>query len=450
MNEDYINQPIDEIPLVDNFCNSGQTSEARVLPIDGLPKVARDIIMYYAKTLQCPQDYLTASVLAAISLAIGRHYFICEGNFEEYANLYVALVGDAGAGKSTPINKIFIPMEAIERISMSKYEKQLDEEQTKPIEQRNKVHAVEYILRNSTPEATTEALKYNPKGLYQYSDELSSFLTSRGMYNGNFDSGELNTLYDAKCSIKRSRKTDGISYSQSSFFGIIGGIQPHIIIRKFSPDDLINGFLFRFLFVFPDDTRKQYKELHPDWKSCAPSDWFEYIQNIHNGYFPSCCTQAIRFNSDALKLATEFHNKYAVDKYNATQICSEKSIYAKTTQQLYKLCLIVAVANGRETVKKCDVDYAIRCMEYFIHCAFKVQSMFYDNGGTKRMSNQEVLRLFCERFEINGKNYKDADGNEVKVVDSLAKAMNKSTATVRKMIDRCYFTTKEEAQDDKR
>ena len=207
MNENLINnQPIDEIPLVDNFCNSGQTSEARVLPIDGLPKVARDIIMYYAKTLQCPQDYLTASVLAAISLAIGRHYFICEGSFEEYANLYVALVGDAGAGKSTPINKIFIPMEAIERISMSKYEKQLDEEQSKPVDQRNKVHAVEYILRNSTPEATTEALKYNPKGLYQYSDELSSFLTGRGMYNGNFDSGELNTLYDAKCSIKRSRK----------------------------------------------------------------------------------------------------------------------------------------------------------------------------------------------------------------------------------------------------
>ena len=447
MNKDFI----EKIPSVDDFCDSEQVNEAGTLPIDGLPKVARDIIMYYSKTLQCPQDYLTASVFAAISLAIGRHYRISEGDFEEYANLYVALVGDAGAGKSTPINKIFIPMEFIEKKSMEDYEMKLEKEQSKPIDQRNKVHAVEYILRNSTPEATTEALKYNPKGLYQCSDELSSFLTGRGMYNGNFDSGELNTLYDAKCSIKRSRKTDGISYSQNSFFGIIGGIQPNIIIRKFSPDDLINGFLFRFLFVFPDDTRKQYKEIHPNTKTNTPNDWYEFIQNIHYSYYfdKKEQPQTIKFNSEALKLATEFHNEYAVDKYNATRTCSEKSIYAKTTQQLYKLCLIIAVSNGHNTVKKDDVDYAIRCMEYFIHCAFKVQSLFYGNEETKRMSNQEVLRLFCERFEITGKNYKDSDGKEVKVVDSLAKAMNKSTDTVRTMIKRCGFQKMGDAQDDK-
>ena len=452
MNENLINsQPIDEIPSVDDFCDSEQENEAGMLPIDGLPKVARDIIKYYTKSLQCPQDYLTASVFAAISLAMGRHYCITDGCFVEYGNLYVALVGEAGAGKSKPISKIFIPIEEIEKQSMAKYEEQLAEEQAKPVDQRKKVNAIEFILRNSTPEATTEALKYNPKGVYQYSDELSSFLSGRGMYNGNFDSGELNTLYDGICSVKRSRKTDGVSYSPNSYYGIIGSIQPQVIIRKFSQDDLVNGFLFRFLFVFPDDLRKKYKEIHPYLNENAPNNWSYFIRKIHERYYSGRNDNGITliFNPDALKLAAEFHNKYAVDMYNSSQSSSEKSIYAKTTQQLYKLSLIIAVSNDHKTIKRCDVEYAIRCMAYFIRCALKVQSLFFDKSETKRMSNQEVLKLFCQRFGINGKNYNDAYGNEVKVVDSLAKAMNKSTEAIRKMIDRCGFQKMREVQDDK-
>lgn len=431
------------LPTLDENLEISEPAEAGMLPIDGLPKEARDIIKHYERSLQCPRDYLTASVLSAFSWAFGSIWRITDGNYNQYGNLYMALVGDAGAGKSKPISKIFEPIEEMERLSMEDYERRLMEELSKPADQRRKVHPIEHILQNSTPEATTEALKYNQLGVIQYSDELSSFLTGRGMYNGNFDSGELNTMFDGNCSIKRSRKTEGVTYAPKCYYNIIGGIQPQIITRKFNEDDLINGFLFRFLFVYPDNMRKEYKSNYSQQKPEVIDEWKKFIMSVRSND-PFCDVRDVRFSPEALKVVTDFHNRNAVDKYNDTTQSSEKSIYAKSTQQLYKLVLITALANNHMPATKKDAEYAVRCMEYFIKCAFKVQNLFTSDSQTKKMSNQDALKIFCEQFQIDGNAYKDTSGRDIDVIDCLAKATNKSKETIRTMIRRCGFTTKEE------
>ena len=75
------------------------------LPYDIFSQSARHFCEYVTDLYSCPQDYVVASMILTVGVAMGKRARITDGQYTNYPNLYIALVGRSGINKSTPLTK---------------------------------------------------------------------------------------------------------------------------------------------------------------------------------------------------------------------------------------------------------------------------------------------------------------------------------------------------------
>src|SRR3974390_760290 len=69
--------------------------------------------MLFTSGTECPEQYRIWAGLSLLSAVIGRRVWIMHGRYEILPSLYVALVGEAGSGKSSAKNdakKLFVEL----------------------------------------------------------------------------------------------------------------------------------------------------------------------------------------------------------------------------------------------------------------------------------------------------------------------------------------------------
>ena len=236
-------------------------------PVDVFPSLFQDLINECNGSLNFPTDYTGASIISAVSTAIGKSAKVkVKTKWYEFPSLYVAIIGNAGANKSHPLDLAFKPFEDIDSaiINIFKEEYKLyTDYQSLGKEAKKVTHPplmpilVKTVLHNFTPEILYKRLNENERGCTVASEELATFL--QGM--NNYSKGDQSSVYLSFWSNKAT-SVDRVSLPEplwlpQPFLNIIGSLQPRVLQKLFPSSKTDNGFLQRFLFAYPANTEKQ-------------------------------------------------------------------------------------------------------------------------------------------------------------------------------------------------
>lgn len=364
------------------------------LPLDGLPYTVQEIIMQYAKALNCPTEFVTGAAMAAAAQAAGNRFYWTNDIHTCYPQFYSALVGDSTANKTGSIKKLFKPLELADREAFRTWEQATN---GKKKEEKARTPYQIGLLQDYTLEAYQDALKFNSNGVTALCDEILSFFGSFNKYREHGEDEKFFlTTFGSYSDYKRTRRGDGVDLIKSPIVRIIGGIQPDVLQRTFGGSTMLtDGMLPRFLwYAVPsdfhfDETGEVFatKEVESKWKT------------IIDRLLSQKGTIQVELDSDAQQLYKEFKIEHSKDKNNKTlygykaAVCGKLEIYAIIWAMVARV-LRYASDETEEArtleILGADMSYSLKCMEYFKKTAMKVYDIITNTA-------QKMKRVDCIR-----------------------------------------------------
>jgi len=406
-------------------------------PVDVFPQAIQEIIKSTNEYLNYPIDFIGASLLFAVSVAIGntREIMVKKG-YKSTAVLYMSIVGSPGSGKSHPLHWALKPIKQRDNISYKEYEDKkkeydawvgLNKKEKKNTEPIEKPFWSQHLITDFTPEALSEIHKHNIRGLGVHTDELTTWINNFNRYNnGSEEQFWLSAWSLSPITIQR-KTCEPINISKP-FLSVCGTIQPKVL-TDMSKNRTDNGFLDRFLFIYPTQVPKPY------WSNVDISDdiaenWSQIINNLlimelatDENFDP--VPKTINFNKEAKEKYFIWFN-LITDLYNASNNGFEESIYAKIEQYGLRVCLIIHMmkfACGEVSDDEIDVESvesSITLMKYFTNSAFKARSKALNENPLDNLTQDKT-----DLYETLDDVFKTKDGVE------LAKTFNLSERTAK-------------------
>jgi hypothetical protein len=421
-------KPID-FNTIETELKTGETQ----FPIEVFPELFRDLITDFKDSLNFPTDYTGTAILTAIATAIGTTAKVnVQSGWEEYASLYVALIGNAGASKTHPVKKAFEAIKEIDKIALKKYifeATEYDEylnldKKTKDLTPKvNKPKLPKSILNNFTPESLNQRLNENLRGCAIVSDELISLFEGMNNYSKSDQLSLYLSLWNFQ-SITVDRIGNAIPMDISNpLLSIIGGLQPRILKQAFTKQKMDNGFLPRFLFAFPDNSMKPYptdNEMNSEGFRKYNEFIFKYINNHplvvdENGIIES---KKYYWSDDAKQYFKDYRVRNC-DLVNSNQHSLKAEIITKFDNHFIRLALILQIMENYNTyeIGIKAVKGADELCKYFMNCAFKVLGVIQDlktytdtlPNNKKGLYNELPISFTTETAINLGANYGIAD-----------------------------------------
>lgn len=386
------------------------------LPIDGLSSCIQEIIQAYADGYQCERDFVVTSVFAAVSTAIRKKVHTDDGRYKNYMPFYICLVADSGVGKTTPMREILKPI--IERDvsyrkayqeSMRKYQAEIDagnKNAERPIRQA-------LVIDDTTEEIRMKILSENP-GVLLYSDELSTMLFNFNRYTRSGEVPRLLSIWNNHFSTV-DRMTKDSLLAEEPFLSIIGGTQPGVVKGTFGGDFFVkSGFNHRWMFVYPDE--KPPEMYHESSVSKTVSDtWSEFINRLLDFDFSSNGTDTLIIANEAKQVYINYFNELQLKSLSACEYM--KSVYAKLKVMVQRLAGIVHILGNNPGISRIlpeEMEYSVRCMDYFERCAEKVYKIATEGEKkpeAKPMGNEEMIaRVYYANNPKSQQAFADAIG----------------------------------------
>lgn len=235
-------------------------------PLEVFPPALRHVVEEVAGAHGVPVEIPACVLLITAGGCIGRVRGLrIKGHWVEHANMWLAIVGMSGLGKSPATRTIQSPLVAIERDMWGAYreesevyERLMDEYHRANRKERGDIppkpippvwHQV--TVDDTTTEALAVALNNNPRGILWNRDELSGLILDLDKYSGKEGGtkARLMSSYDSG-PWKMNRRDKGKQlFIPHACLSIYGTIQPRALPAIFSQRDADTGFLPRFLFV---------------------------------------------------------------------------------------------------------------------------------------------------------------------------------------------------------
>ena len=353
------------------------------LPIDGLPYKVQDIVTTYAKALNCPTEFVTGAAMAVAAQAAGNRFIWSNGQYTCYPQFYTALLGDSTANKTTSIKKMMKPLEEGDRESVNQWY-----QATKGMKNEEKARTPYRVgvLQDYTLESYQDALKYNPNGVTAYADEILSFFGNLNKYRAGADEKFYLSTFANYSDYKKSRRGRGLELIQSPIVRIIGGIQPDVLSVTFAGSSMLSdGMLPRFLwYAVPEDFRFDESSTFTDTQQ-VETDWSDIINNLfrHQGFVQ------LAFDQDAFNIYNDYKIEHAKAKNRKTlygyeaSVCGKLEIYAimwAMTSRILRYAAEESEPVDTLTVLGYDMQYSLKCMEYFQHTAMMVYGTITDTS----------------------------------------------------------------------
>ena len=361
-------------------------------PVEVFPLPVQQVITATNENLNFPIDFIGASLLYAVSVAVGNtHSVEVKKGFRQSAVLYLAIVARAGTTKSHPLSFALQPIverdkrtyrqyeqqrqEYEKAVSLSKKEReqQAFEEPIKPIWQK-------FLLSDFTPEALAEVHKFNKRGIGVYVDELAGWFKNFNRYNKGSEMEFWLSQWSGK-PINIDRKTGEPVFIPLPFISVAGTIQKGILNELAKDSRTQNGFIDRILFVIPDNIQKEYWS-ETDLPPVVSENWERIISNLLNLSVSNDDTlnpspDILKFTPEAKKVLFEWQ-KVNTDQCNETESEALSGIFSKMEMYVLRLALIIEMIRYacNESDKKAisieAVQGAIKLVEYFKNSAVKV------------------------------------------------------------------------------
>jgi Protein of unknown function (DUF3987) len=375
--------------------NEIQERKTNRFPVEVFPLPVQQVITATNENLNFPIDFIGASLLYAVSVAVGNtHSVEVKKGFQQSAVLYLAIVARAGTTKSHPLSFALQPIVEQDKRTYRQYEQQRQEyekavslskkereqqaidEPIKPIWQK-------FLLSDFTPEALAEVHKFNKRGIGVYVDELAGWFKNFNRYNKGSEMEFWLSQWSGK-PINIDRKTGEPVFIPLPFISVAGTIQKGILNELAKDSRTQNGFIDRILFVIPDNIQKEYWS-ETDLPPVVSENWESIISNLlslsvsnDDTFNPS--PEVLKFTPEAKKVLFEWQ-KVNTDQSNGAESEALSGIFSKMDMYVLRLALILEMLryacneSDKQAVSIEAVQGAVKLVEYFKNSAVKVNSI---------------------------------------------------------------------------
>jgi hypothetical protein len=393
---------------------ANEIQERRInrFPVEVFPSPVQQVITATNENLNFPIDFIGASLLYAVSVAVGNtHSVEVKKGFRQSAVLYLAIVGRAGTTKSHPLSFALQPIVSQDKKTYRQYEQQRqDYEKTARLAKKDREQQVidepikpiwqKFLLSDFTPEALAEVHKFNKRGIGVYVDELAGWFKNFNRYSKGSEMEFWLSQWSGK-PINIDRKTGEPVFIPLPFISVAGTIQKGILNELAKDSRTQNGFIDRILFVIPDNVQKEYWS-ETDLPSIVSDNWENIISNLLNLSVTSDDTlnpspEVLRFTPEAKKVLFEWQ-KENTDQSNEAESEALSGIFSKMDMYVLRLALILEMMrfacneSTKEAVSIEAVQGAVKLVEYFKSSAVKVNSILSnDNPLDKHPADKQAL-----------------------------------------------------------
>lgn len=416
-----------------------------MFPVDIFPEVLQKYISASSSTLNNSVDYMGCSLLFIASVIIGNCLVVeVKNGWQETANLWLALVGRAGVGKTPSINSITFPLEKSNNKeikafikNLEKYDayKALDPESQKLTEEIKKPKKSQFIVNDITLEALIEMHGENKNGIGVLKDELAGWFKDMNKYRQGSDLEHWLSSWSGK-QINLNRKTARSSFVQRAFIPVLGGIQPSIMDSFYTEENKDNGFVDRMLFCYPDLTvelysEKEMKQEYLDWYNDYVVNFYETIKGIIKYTEDFEIEPYIaRFSPEARKEWVRIFNEITNVQNDDNENEYMKSMLPKQKSYIPRFSLIINTLESNENpdiilgeISKESVLKAEKLSKYFIAMAKKIKSESSERQEIKTSISSASNGSPYEKFvSIYSKN-KDIKKKDVADILNVSRTM---------------------------
>lgn len=378
-----------EIKIKDMIDDAGA-----ILPVDGLSPNATEMLRKVASSLQCPVDIALSAMFATVGVAMGKRVIIDDGKYRNYPCLWVCVVAPSGSNKSTPIRFFLQPLKDRDSYNYGVYREELRAYRQAGDDKGDKPVFKQYVISDSTPEARNQVLSVNPNGILLYRDELKGMIDDFCRYAKSGELSQMLSMFDSD-TIVVNRKSDEPLLIKDPFMSIIGSIQPSVLVDTFGNDNMMNnGFNQRWLLCYPESGMP---EMYNDVSipQSVISDWKDFIYNLIMYDF-SVMGGKIYIRGEAKRVYIDYYNSLQIKKASADDYLS--SVYSKLQIHVIRWAGVAHILGNSPTsidITPEEMEYSVRCMDYFERCALKVYRMLLEGRGNrhevKSMGKEEMI-----------------------------------------------------------
>ncbi len=326
-------------------------------PLEAFPPEIRQMLKHASVSFKhAPIEVPLVGFLSLLTICVGRSRALeVKGSWQETGNIYIALVGDSGVGKSHCFNVMLKPVwdEDFRRkleweAEMVHYHEIMDarskDKAAASTEPPPKPVRTQYLIEDATIEAIGQTMSENPRGLLWVVDELAGLIGSLDRYSsGKSDSGikaRIISAYDSLPWKTNRSDRDKNQSSSATFLSITSTTQPEILKELFSRRDALSGFLPRFMFIMTKRRRPSFltDEVftgQPLLEKIA-GHLLAWEMNQDNG---RPVPQKVKLSQEAYSLYEGWHNQKAGQAWEREGI--EQMLAPKLTTQVLHLALLL-------------------------------------------------------------------------------------------------------------
>jgi hypothetical protein len=299
-------------------------------PIDVLPGPAARLAEEGAESIGCAPDFIAAFLLAVAAGAIGRSVSLrLKHGYFASSSLFVAGIGPPSDGKTPALKLAAEAARWVDRILAAEHEQAIEawrQESERAETERKKPKPPPPPKRRRidvddiTMEAVPLILADNPRGLLMPRDELSALLLGMNQFKGGKgnDRAVLLKIW-AGDEIKKDRVGHVANLPivcRHPSLSILGGLTPDMLGALVDPKGRADGFIERFLFVYPDprpvpewSERGVDEELIEAWCALVAHLWQRQMRQTDGGPAPYVCF----FTADAKAAWRRHYDAHAAE-----------------------------------------------------------------------------------------------------------------------------------------
>lgn len=377
----------------------GETEKSAVenhLPMNDWGQFAKALINEISQAYRVNRDVIASIILVAVGAASNRKTTVKSWNYINSPCFWLSIVERTGGGKSEPMSRLMRPLEEINKSLVREYNRAYAEfvgAGSKGLAPARK----KILISDSTPEVRNSLMVTN--GLLLMRDELNGFFKDIGRYAS---SGEVENLLSTWSG--QGFPVDRVSAAsfevENPFLSIIGGIQPKIMAEAFGSKGFAeSGFIPRWLYVVPKETK-------------VPDSVCEKLidRNLENEWY-SLITSLWRMESREFRLSGTAKISYQAYMRDTARImnspdCEDatRAMYAKLRIYALRFALTIHLlkngAKAADEISGQTMDSAIRTCNAFAGWNRQALSMISGSEAQKSLSNAQLLRLLCERYNV--------------------------------------------------
>jgi hypothetical protein len=336
-------------------------------PVEQLPAPLDRFAAETARGVGCDESMVALPLLAALAGAIGNARAIeARPGWVEPAVLWAAVVAESGSGKSPAFAAALASANAEQKAAfeahhaaladfdaavaehdaaMIGWKREVAKGRGGPAPDRPvKPAARRLVVADTTIEALVPILGENPRGVLVAVDELAGLVASFDCYKsggrGGADRPRWLSMHSAG-PVTVDRKSSGTTYVPRAAVSICGGIQPQVLARTMTADNVDSGLLGRLLLAMPPRRERRWTTEPVDWATA------EAVRSIFQALYalptPADGPTVLDLDADALDVFKAFWHEH--EKALGASSGAERAMLAKMEAGVLRLALVAHVVR---------------------------------------------------------------------------------------------------------